>query len=806
MRLVTGALALSLFGVASAQAQLPTIGRPTPPTTDRKPSELQLPTIGRSNAPIADRKAPEVKPEADFRIGVGKLPAAPTPGERLVVRFDRFAPDMRLLPAYVARSEGVRASNELQREEAIQAESRRLRQVSVDGEFWVAGTVAVGPYNRERGGFPILESKFTVPDRHDLLAFQVADSSSLLFIPLQPSEAELVLAETGNARQLRVIAKATPAGMEVRKVGGADKAVLFGDLKSVVVWTPKRDNQQQAFLVASLSTGETASGGAAEPKPAARAEIGALNFETIDLMLVKHAPDLVTDDMYLNMLANRWSHERTPPKRMVPVSHLPRFFQPNQPPPNAVDSRRMLDRFKSWAKQQADTLPDRYQGLFSNASSMWFQCSFYKGLGMGGETQIPPRLQGVMDAGEYAALRQTYEEQAKANRAQIASDPNPDRHYRMGPLYFSMGVPHGSRPEIDGDVGCPNGQAYQSAVSSVMGGRKASGLPRTVVEIKDWVVPAAEAGSVPNVKESRVTGQVTGVRVAKGIEGPIVVIAFAPTLAEELNSWDASNIKVEKTINYASTSVRQALVVPEKPPEPKAATKPPHDIVGIRVGMTFEEAEKAIAAHMAVGTRINFRPASGGVVQFSTGRIYVRDDKREYITLVDQPPVAKGKVLAVGRMVLEQGRTINAAHLLEDLAEKYGVRHRYVASGLGDAYQSGGQKPGSKTPDGACYTVTGARPGVVYETEDGKPVPPEFFRLPERPTFSTDHLLTMGFRTEFSTDQRNFAACLPHASAILPAREGMIDHFTIWITDPAVHYKALIDAMAAGPARPRTTL
>lgn len=781
MRIVGGMVSLLLFGMATAEAQLPRQVRGDQQT---RPEQQQRPVEA---APVA--------PSARFSPGPGKLPGSPTPGENLVARFDRVSPNARLLESYVANQPKVRGANEFQRTEVFQEEARRLRQIGGGDEFWVRGVIQVGAYDAERRGFPVLGSRFEVRDPQDVLAFELADSSPLLFIPLQPSQAELVLAESGNARNFQVLVKAVPAGLEIRKDGSSAKAVMFGTAKAITVWIPRKDDSRQAFLISSSTVdGRTASRESSSPAPTKRVEMQALNFETVDLLLVKHAPDRVTDDMYLHMLASRWSHERTAQRGLIPRTDLPRFFKPNQPPPNVMDSKAMLPAFKEWARREASNLPDTFQALVNGGGSMWFQCTFFVGLGTKGEAEIPPRLQGVMDAGEYRSLQQRYADQRKANDQARSAGATPDRHYKMGPIYFSIGTPHQRRPEVESGAGCENRQAYETATRSLFGNRKVEGLPRGVIEIQDWVTHAK--GSLPDINESRMIGKVTGVRIGQGIDGPLVIVSMQPTLVEHLNSWDASNIKVERVIDYASVAVREALA--DQGPKPVEAPKGPTlDVIGIKLGMTFEEAEAIVAQHMTIGTRINFRPSTPGPLPFSNGRLLVREDKREYVTLVDQPENAKGKVLAVGRMVMAQSKTIDAGMLIGQLTEKYGVRMRYVISGVGFAFQSGGQKPGAKTPDGACYSVSGARANVTYETDDGKPVPPEFYRLPERPGFSPQSLITMGFRNDLANEPRNFVPCLPHISAILPERDGMIDNFTVWMTDPSVYFKSFHDAFTA---------
>lgn len=231
------------------------------------------------------------------------------------------------------------------------------------------------------------------------------------------------------------------------------------------------------------------------------------------------------------------------------------------------------------------------------------------------------------------------------------------------------------------------------------------------------------------------------------------------------------------------------------------------DVVGVKLGMSFSEAERVIAENMTIGTKITFKPASdnGMVMVMSHGRIFVSDDRREYITLVHQPEFEKDKVLAVGRTYFAGTKSIDAADLLKAMGEKYGVRMKSELPNVGLVYQSGGMRPGARGSADPCFLDTGSRAGVVYIDDNGSPISWSSLRLPERAQFSGQYLPSISFKPQYLNDTSKFSHCLPHVSALLPDRTGMIDNFTIWITDPSGYMKQIDDGMrgSRGAGRPR---
>ena len=115
------------------------------------------------------------------------------------------------------------------------------------------------------------------------------------------------------------------------------------------------------------------------------------------------------------------------------------------------------------------------------------------------------------------------------------------------------------------------------------------------------------------------------------------------------------------------------------------------DLVGIRLGMSFDEAEAIVRQHMQVakvyqGMRATDPKAHAGYPKaFTSGKLFVSADEREMIALIDEPPAAPGKVLAAWRRVLIEPGTVPPRETLAALKAKYGPPSSALPSPIGSA-------------------------------------------------------------------------------------------------------------------------
>ncbi|TBE36219.1 hypothetical protein ELH06_38365 [Rhizobium ruizarguesonis] len=122
---------------------------------------------------------------------------------------------------------------------------------------------------------------------------------------------------------------------------------------------------------------------------------------------------------------------------------------------------------------------------------------------------------------------------------------------------------------------------------------------------------------------------------------------------------------------------------PAAPPQPAApllaATQAyGPDLIGVRLGMSFEAAEDIVRKHMEVGQVLEGRRAfddeikSGFNVPLTSGKLFISKDNREFIALIDEPPAADKRVVAAWRRVYAPPETYQPEELFSKIKEKYG--------------------------------------------------------------------------------------------------------------------------------------
>jgi uncharacterized protein len=132
------------------------------------------------------------------------------------------------------------------------------------------------------------------------------------------------------------------------------------------------------------------------------------------------------------------------------------------------------------------------------------------------------------------------------------------------------------------------------------------------------------------------------------------------------------------------------------------------DLVGVRLGMSFADAERAVRAHMKVGRVLTGRRAyaaaeqAGAIRPMDSGTLFVSEAEDELIALIDEPPVAKERVLAAWRRVSIPAGSIDTADIFEGIEKKYG-------------------KPGGNAGlrPGTLFSWFGPRGGVCRSIYDG---------------------------------------------------------------------------------------
>ncbi|MGD1886046.1 MAG: peptidoglycan-binding protein [Cohaesibacteraceae bacterium] len=103
-----------------------------------------------------------------------------------------------------------------------------------------------------------------------------------------------------------------------------------------------------------------------------------------------------------------------------------------------------------------------------------------------------------------------------------------------------------------------------------------------------------------------------------------------------------------------------------------------HDILGVRLGMTFDEADSIIRGRMDVARVLTLDPTHPDLVGYvsrspmTSIRVYLSADERQLISLFDLPDVAEGRVLAMTRQLAFEPGQLTLEMLEPRLIAKYG--------------------------------------------------------------------------------------------------------------------------------------
>ncbi|TCR67378.1 hypothetical protein [Bosea sp. BK604] len=416
------------------------------------------------------------------------------------------------------------------------------------------------------------------------------------------------------------------------------------------------------------------------PQPAARSNAPlALDANSLDLLTAAALGEQLSPGVMAQLVGRRWLAEDT--GGAVPGG---RFFTRGKRMPTLEEAAELAPRFTTWAKAVAPAFPARLtrtvpvtlrgdQQSGSGQSGSWANLNCFQGLTQAGaiwaaglERTNAARALNRSSwtlAEERTHLTLTAATRLKDFMAPVGGQCAASRQPYTVPQLFGTHVSFaGTLPEPALRFG-PSGQ--QQLTLSVMIEVDAPQLQQDEPIFTDLLprdLPTPES-----LRQNRRKGEFTlfqsrlveasyrhqsGGEAGRYIrEGPVTVAAILQSLRDEL-----------------------AKVVP-----PSAAGKPyGPDIVGVRLGMSFAEAEAAIRAHMPVGRVLDGKRASDEAVgagvnePITSGKLFISENGMELIALIDEPPAASQRVLAVWRRVHSPSGQIRAPEMYAGLLAKYG--------------------------------------------------------------------------------------------------------------------------------------
>ena len=410
-----------------------------------------------------------------------------------------------------------------------------------------------------------------------------------------------------------------------------------------------------------------------------------LNSAVLDLLAAKVLGNQLSPRALSYVVERRWLSEQ---KGVMPGG---RFFTLGKRQPTPEEAASLAANFIDWAREHAPSFParvtisSRVEIGNNQTSAPWRAIPCFgmdlRGLGMELFPSFQSQVFNYSRQKEFAAGGSgTWSEQDELNLVALNTVSTAFKSFYMGgawggpcgvegprlsfldPAFFTLIIPHAlPAPSVSALAGK---QELDLKVTLDVHSVSLSKRPPSFADL----LPPELSKVLPQSPGPAPTGE---------------FVTFDTNLVEarwnEPNGKDVAQFAADQGDSLNNVLKR----VQQKRAELLTAAAPPSgqygpDLVGVRLGMSFKEAEAIIRQHMQVGhvyegMRATDPKARAGYPKpFTSGKLFVSGDGREMIALIDEPPAAPGKVLAAWRRVLVESGTIPPEETLSALRAKYG--------------------------------------------------------------------------------------------------------------------------------------
>lgn len=434
-----------------------------------------------------------------------------------------------------------------------------------------------------------------------------------------------------------------------------------------------------------------------------------LDAETLDLLLVKHLSASLNDADWIRMLYARFALEKRPmPGQTI---RWGRHFRNISLEPEAKDIPRLLESFKAWTRARADMLPLKFQTQFGRTRETLARFS---------SALSEPSDELTLRSQLEMCRQDVNREPAECDRMEAAMWMQD----RLTPILGTQGwESFGPR------VQCTWNDSY-CAKSAALARSQPGGMTlNTLFELSQQVATRLPPQDGRNANIVFIVG-VTSARLAERLpESDQAAAGFklrktsikppVPVLSLTLIKADL----VDPTTKAVLLPLALEPIQPQpvKPVAPKVSAGR-YDIIGIKLGQSFAEAEKLIRGHMEVGRvlkGVRARAESPLITPATSGKLFVSADGREVIALIDEPPAAPDRVLAVWRRIYSDPGRVPVQEVLHALRQKYGPANSGQVHENFNLWTANGWKCG-----GASYNYGGQQVALATNWFDDQASPP----------------------------------------------------------------------------------
>lgn len=190
-------------------------------------------------------------------------------------------------------------------------------------------------------------------------------------------------------------------------------------------------------------------------------------------------------------------------------------------------------------------------------------------------------------------------------------------------------------------------------------------------KLTDYLYPTSSlpANTADKVHRTSIEASIKSVTFESTSRGFVMVIQLLPKTARLYTPAGLLTEVAVASIVTPTAPMTAAQTLPVSPPTPTEAAVPDYDILGIKLGMPFEEGERIAREHLKPDLVYSIQRKSS-MPDYGDGRLFVTLSRLEAITLIKRPD---GTVGAITRSVSVPAST-KTDTIREQVEEKYGRR------------------------------------------------------------------------------------------------------------------------------------
>ena len=396
-----------------------------------------------------------------------------------------------------------------------------------------------------------------------------------------------------------------------------------------------------------------------------------------DLLQLRFAPDTIDDRAMERMMLARFAYEAS----LTQGEPLwGRFFRNLEAYPTPEERSARVAEFRAWSEARALALPERLTLILPLRSGPDGMVAPFENVGLNDHNLSCREARGRDPAQASESELAVAKLCAFLDAAWQSPDPllRPELRFNCADDAYCAAI-YNARIAVDEPVR-DDSDFIQVDQLPTVGAADLSAAGQPAIELEVEAISGALEPGYPEslMQKARATaGDFAATYGAARVQQPDGT-PKVPSMVFQAKAVGAKLVDLSTGTEIATLSRAPPPPLPVESLTMPESENAGRDVLGVRLGMSFADAEKLIREHMEVGKVLiadrtkQISAATGQIEPYTSGRIYASAEGNELIAIFDEPPAARETVLGIWRILrLPQG-SVDSAGLKAILAERYG--------------------------------------------------------------------------------------------------------------------------------------